>query len=119
MDTILPYVEVVILGLEAAGVIVIVAGIAMASIRYLAHFIGLSPQITYLEYRHRIGRAIIVGLEFMIAADIIKTITIDNSVASAAVLGLIILIRTFLTVALHVEVEGRWPWQHREGATGG
>jgi uncharacterized membrane protein len=118
MDSIISVIEPVILVLEGAGVIVIVAGFMMASLRYFAHFIGLSRPTTYVEYRHQIGRSIIVGLEFLIAADIIKTVALDTDMSGVAVLGLIVLIRTFLTVALHVEMEGSWPWQTREGGSG-
>ena len=57
------------------------------------------------------GRSIILGLEFLIAGDIIRTVVVADTLENVAVLGLIILIRTFLSVTLHLEVEGRWPWQ--------
>jgi uncharacterized membrane protein len=58
-----------------------------------------------------LGRSIILGLEFLIAGDIIRTVVVASTLENIAALGLIILIRTFLSVALHLEVEGRWPWQ--------
>ena len=55
-----------------------------------------------------------LGLEFLIAGDIIRTVIVAGTLESVAVLGMIILMRTFLSVTLHLEVEGRWPWQHDE-----
>ena len=57
------------------------------------------------------GRSIILGLEFLIAGDIVRTVIVADTFENVAVLGLIILIRAFLSVTLHLEVEGRWPWQ--------
>ena len=61
--------------------------------------------------RENLGRAILVGLEFMIAGDIIRTVVVSPTVLNVAVLGLIVLIRTFSSMMLQPEVEGRWPWQ--------
>jgi uncharacterized membrane protein len=60
------------------------------------------------------GRAILLGLEFLVAGDIIDTVVVDPTLDNVIVLGLIILIRTFLGIALQLEVEGRWPWQHEQ-----
>ena len=62
-------------------------------------------------FRRQLGRSIILGLEFLIAGDIIRTVIVADTLANVAILGLIILIRTFLGLTLHLEVEGRWPWQ--------
>jgi uncharacterized membrane protein len=74
--------------------------------------------VAYRSYRRQLGRSIILGLEFLIAGDIIRTVVVADTLANVAVLGLIILIRSFLSVTLFLEVEGRWPWQQagqREG----
>jgi uncharacterized membrane protein len=70
----------------------------------------------YRQYRGDLGRAILLGLEFLVAADIIGTVAVDPTFRSLGVLGLIVLIRTFLSFALEVEIQGRWPWQGRERA---
>ncbi|WP_345409910.1 DUF1622 domain-containing protein [Nonomuraea salmonea] len=65
----------------------------------------------YQRYRKGLGRAILLGLEFLVAADIIRTVAISPTFASVGVLAVIVLVRTFLSFSLEVELEGRWPWQ--------
>lgn len=67
-------------------------------------------------FRSNLGRAILLGLEFLVAADIINTVAVEVSLDSLAVLGGIVLIRTFLSLSLEVEIEGRWPWQRAQPA---
>ena len=69
----------------------------------------------YRRLRQDIGRGILLGLEFLVAADIIRTVAVTPTMEGVKVLGLIVVIRTFLSMALQVELEGRWPWQ-RKGA---
>lgn len=97
--------------IEAVGVLVIATGSCISSAAFVRTFRQLSEGIAYRVYRQRLGRSIILGLEFLIAGDIIRTVVVANTLENVAVLGLIILIRTFLSVTLHLEVEGRWPWQ--------
>ncbi|MCW8955505.1 MAG: DUF1622 domain-containing protein [Gammaproteobacteria bacterium] len=98
--------------LEAVGVLVVVIGTVISSIVFIRTFRSLAEGIAYRTYRRQLGRSIILGLEFLIAGDIIRTVVVADTLENVAVLGLIILIRTFLSVTLHLEVEGRWPWQH-------
>jgi uncharacterized membrane protein len=100
--------------IEAVGVIVIVLGVVFASLRFLIAGRAKSETEAYHEYRQRLGRSIILGLEFLIAGDIIRTVVVADTLANVAVLGLIILIRTFLSMTLHLEVEGRWPWERTD-----
>ncbi|MGD9148307.1 MAG: DUF1622 domain-containing protein [Anaerolineae bacterium] len=65
----------------------------------------------YRQLKVRLGRALLLGLEILVAADIIRTVALEATLQSVAVLGLLVLIRTFLSWALVVEIEGRWPWQ--------
>lgn len=65
----------------------------------------------FLEVRQRLGRGILLGLEFLVAADIIMTVTVDLTFESVGTLALIVLVRTFLSFTLDVELTGRWPWQ--------
>jgi uncharacterized membrane protein len=60
------------------------------------------------------GRAILLGLEFLVAGDIIRTVVVDPTLDNVIVLGLVVLIRTFLSMTLQLEVDGRWPWQHHD-----
>ena len=100
--------------IEALGVLVIVLGSGLSSTVFIRTFKKLSPGQAYKTYRRQLGRSIILGLEFLIAGDIIRTVVVANTLENIAVLGMIILIRTFLSVTLHLEVEGRWPWQKEE-----
>lgn len=97
--------------IEAVGVAVMLAGFLIATGVWLAGLGRVESHAAYLAYRRRSVRGLILGLEFLVAADIIRTITIDYSVHSLLMLGLIVLIRTFLVFALHLEIEGRLPWQ--------
>lgn len=97
--------------IEAVGVLVIAIGIIFASVRFLFPTSTAPEGDIYNNYRKQLARSIILGLEFLIAGDIIRTVVVADTLTNVAVLGLIILIRTFLSVALFIEIEGRWPWQ--------
>lgn len=97
--------------IESIGVFVVVAGTAVSSFHFLSQFRKMPEGSAYRVYRRQLGRSIILGLEFLIAGDIIRTVVVADTLANVTILGLIILIRTFLSFTLHLEVEGRWPWQ--------
>lgn len=97
--------------IEAVGVFVVVAGSCVSSLVFIRTFRSLPEGIGYKVYRRQLGRSIILGLEFLIAGDIIRTVVVADTLENVAILGLIILMRSFLSVTLHLEVEGRWPWQ--------
>lgn len=95
---------------EVAGVALILGGIVVASARYL--LAAPDGGITrYQRYRQDVGRAILLGLEVLIAADIVQTVTLTPTMDSVIALAVIVLIRTFLSWSLALELEGRWPWQ--------
>jgi uncharacterized membrane protein len=96
-------------GLEIVGVLVIVIGALISLFRMAAGVAGKNGRIDSL--RSDLGRSILLGLEFLVAADIIATVAIEPTLDSVIVLGGIVLIRTFLSFSLEVEIEGRWPWQ--------
>ena len=98
--------------IETIGVLIIIAGSAASSFRFLLNF-RKEPEegAAYGEFRRQLGRSIILGLEFLIAGDIIRTVIVADTLTNVATLGMIILIRTFLSFTLHFEVEGRWPWE--------
>ncbi len=100
---------------DTVGVIVIVVGALFATGRFFVRRHGGSGQ-SYMLFRQDLGRAILLGLEFLIAADIIQTVIVAPTLENVTILGLIVLIRTFLSMALQLEVEGRWPWQRAEEA---
>jgi uncharacterized membrane protein len=103
---------------DTAGVAVIVLGIVVASgIAAVNTARGAGP--VYRSYRQRLGRSILLGLELLVAADIIRTVAIEPTFTSVGVLGLIVLIRTFLSFSLELEINGRWPWQQQDGEPAG
>ena len=105
-------VEQVGLVIDAAGVLVVVVGIVVAAIRLLIK--RSAPLGKYKQFRQDLGRGILLGLEFLVAADIIRTVAVTPTLESVLVLGLIVVIRTFLSLALQMEVEGRLPWQEEK-----
>lgn len=113
------WIETVGSALDLIGVALIAIGLAIAFVRYAgvatAPPAGIDP---YRRLRQDIGRAILLGLEVLVAADIIRTVAVTPTLTSVAVLGAIVLIRTFLSMSLQVEVEGRFPWQRRDAQQG-
>jgi uncharacterized membrane protein len=102
------YLRIVGLGIEVAAVAIIVGGLAWSSYVYLTRRMA-GPQ--YEAYKIRIGRSLLLGLEVVVAADIVKTIAVAPTLPSLAVLAGLVLIRTFLSWMLVLDIEGRWPWQ--------
>ena len=96
--------------LEAVGIAVILGGFIHATYIFVIKIRHRTSHEAYIDYRRRSVRGLILGLEFLVAADIIKTVTVDYSMESVLMLGLIILIRTLLVFALHLEIEGHFPW---------
>lgn len=96
--------------IEACGVLVIVVGVLLSTFRFLRRCLR-DPEGAYSRYRLELGRAILLGLEFMVAGDIIRTVVVDPAVKSVLVLAIIVLIRTFLSFVMQMEVDRRWPWQ--------
>lgn len=97
-------------GLEIVGVAVIAISFVHAIIRGLVHFGQRKPD-AYEKLRNYMGKALQLGLEFLVAADIIRTVTDGATVIGLLTLGLLILVRTFLSWSITMETEGCWPWQ--------
>ena len=103
-------------GIEIVGIAIIVAGAAAALVGYIRETLRRTDKEQRVaEFRSDLGRTILLGLEFLVAADIIATVAIEPTLESLAVLAGIVLIRTFLSFSLEVEIEGRWPWQRPAG----
>jgi uncharacterized membrane protein len=98
--------------IDGVGVAIIVAGLLVASAVYL---VGLwrrdDREGAYRVFRQQVGKAILLGLEFLVAADIIRTVAVSPSYRGVGVLAIVVAVRTFLSFTLDVELEGRWPWQ--------
>ena len=103
-------------GFEFAGIAAIVIGSLVALARAGAALTGRGGERDDVvpAFRKTMGRSILTGLELLVAADIIRTVAVEPTLQSVLVLGLIVLIRTFLSMSLQVEIEGRWPWQRAE-----
>ncbi|GAA4197066.1 DUF1622 domain-containing protein [Microbacterium oryzae] len=95
---------------DAAGVIAIVLG-ALAAVVFAIGGMAQRKQNVYGRFRRFLGRSILLGLELLVAADIIRTVAVTPSLDSVAVLAVIVVIRTFLSWSLELEITGRWPWQ--------
>jgi uncharacterized membrane protein len=95
---------------EAAGTLVMAIGVVVAVVLTVRDRAG-GGRAMFKTFRYRLGRAIILGLELLVAADILRTISTEPTLTDVAALGAIVLIRTFLSFSLEVELEGRWPWQ--------
>ena len=101
---------------ELAGIVVLVAGGALACVAFVVRLIrGMSFGASYHELRADLGRAILLGLEFLVIADIIGTVAVEPTLHNLGVLAVIVAIRTLLSFALELEVSGRWPWQKPPG----
>ena len=104
--------DVVGTGFQVVGIAVLVIGAFLAFVMYLRALPRRRDAPTaYSDLRRDLGKAILVGLELLVAADIISSVAANPTFATVGVLGLIVLIRTFLSWSLEVEVNGRWPWQ--------
>jgi uncharacterized membrane protein len=100
--------------MDVAGVLAILLGALVATVVFASRVRGSAEfEPLYRAYRQGLGRAILLGLEILVAADIIRTVAISPSFTSVGVLALIVLVRTFLSFTLQLEIEGRWPWQRR------
>ena len=102
-------------GIDAFGVAVIVLGMVIASLRYLIKRFANDPN-SFDAYRKELGRTLLLALEFLVAADIIRTVAIEPTVESIAILAVLILIRTFMSTTLELEITGYWPWQKGDKA---
>ena len=116
-ETILEWIELAALAIEIVAVAIIAGAIVYSITHYLFQSIFQpDKEDQYKQLKVRLGKALLLGLEILVAADIVRTVALEATFESVIVLGLLVLIRTFLSWALVVEIEGRWPWQpKREG----
>jgi uncharacterized membrane protein len=103
------------LGIEVLGAVVIVAGVlriivTRGAVRFL---FKLEERGAYHEYKRQMGRSLMLGLDFLVAGDVVKTVALEPTLANLVALGLLVVVRTFLSWTLVVEIEGHWPWQSR------
>jgi uncharacterized membrane protein len=103
--------------IELIGVSIIAIAVVLSTLLFIRQCFYLKWEEAYRRYRANLGRGILLGLEFLVAADIIGTVAVTPTFASLGVLALIIAIRTLLSFALQVEIEGQWPWQRRQASS--
>lgn len=105
------WMENVVRGFEIAGVACLAIGSSWALASAVPVLLKDGPAAAYEHARQMVGRSVLLGLEILIIADIVQTITIDPTLESALSLGLIVLVRTFLSFSLEIELEGIVPWR--------
>jgi uncharacterized membrane protein len=97
--------------LDLTGTLVILIGAAFASAVFVCAFPRGDRSRAYVAFRSTLGRSILLGLEFLVAGDIVKSLVINPTIADLVVLAGLVLVRTFLSISLGVEINGHWPWQ--------
>ena len=105
------FVSTVATGVEVVGVLILVLAAAGATAAMIREAHRESFAHAYRSYRRNLGRGILLGLEFLVIADIIGTVAVHPTFYNLGVLGIIVLIRTFLSMSLEIEIEGRLPWR--------
>ena len=107
----LKVIETISYAIESVGVFFIVVGLSRATFHAIRNSVRERNIDTFHQFRVEIGRAMLVGLEFLVAGDVIRTVIVSHSLEAVASLGLVVLIRTVLVFTIELEVNGRWPWQ--------
>ncbi len=119
IETIHQLIEWAALGIEilAAAVIlatVVIIAVTRGTVRFL---FKLEHVGAYDSYKHQLGKGLLLGLELLVAADVVRTVAFEATLQNVAVLGLLVVVRTFLSWSMLVEMEGRWPWQGKAETT--
>ena len=119
VETVRGAIEWAALGIEVLGALVIVAGVIRVAVtRGTIRFLfKLDEPGAYGSYKQQMGRSLLLGLEFLVAGDVVRTVALEPTLLNVSVLGLLVLVRTFLSWSLAVEIEGHWPWQGRRVET--
>jgi uncharacterized membrane protein len=108
-------IEWIALGIELLAVAVIAGGVIIlvitrGTVRYLFR---LGEPGAYQSYKHQLGKVLLLGLELLVAADVVRTVALAPTITNVAILGLLVVVRTFLSWSMSVEIEGYWPWQQK------
>ena len=112
---ILGWIELASIVVEVIAVLIIIISVIATTTNYIySKFKPITEEERYNGFRIGLGRSLMLGLEVLIAADIIRTVALEATQESMIILGLLVVIRTFLSWSIVVEVEGRWPWQKEE-----
>jgi uncharacterized membrane protein len=109
-DIMLVSMKVAAHAIEILAVAIILAGVAAGTMRFLYHWTSYEA---YNQYKETLGKALLLGLNVLVAADIVRTVALEPTITNIVGLGLLVLVRTFVSWSLLVELEERWPWQVR------
>lgn len=115
LESLTHYIDLIAKIVEVIGVLIMFFGLFLAFYRGIRSTKGFNHDV-YIEVRQTVGKSILLGLDVLIAADIMATVVTEPTLRSILVLGFIVLIRTFLSLSLQVELEGRFPWQSKKSA---
>ena len=107
------WIKVSYLLIEYLAVAIIAGLVGYSTVRYFVFLIAKknTPEANYRQYKHSLGSGLLLGIEILVAADVIRTVALEPTFENIAALGLLVVVRTFLSWSLVVETEGRWPWQ--------
>jgi uncharacterized membrane protein len=116
IETVHHLVEWAALVIEALAVLVIIIGVVKVLLtrETICYAFQLGPRGAYETYKHQLGRPLLLGLDLLLAGDVVKTVAVELTLHNVAALGLLAIVRTFLGWSLTVELEHRWPWQDRK-----
>jgi uncharacterized membrane protein len=115
------WIEFAIRAIEGLAVAIIALSVLVFTLRYLYFMLvrrGRSAA-AFTQYKHGLGKALLLALELLVAADVVQTVVLEFTLANVTALGVLVLVRTFLSWSLVVEIEGRWPWQAERKAEQG
>ena len=110
-------IEIAAQGIEALAVAIIVIAILHGSVRFLMGIVSNSKD-AYELYKTHLGKGLLLGLEFLVAADVVRTVVLEPTLQNVMILGLLVVIRTFLSWSLVVEIEGAWRWRRTRSVEG-
>jgi uncharacterized membrane protein len=111
-ESIHAWIDTAAVAMEVFAIFVIVAGIVIGAARFISVLLRRGEaQPAYHKFKAFMGRTLLLGLEILVAADVVRTVALDPTMDNIVILGILVLIRTFLSWSLVVEIEGRWPWQ--------
>ena len=110
-DWLSAFFRLAVIGLELAGTLTILVGAALATVLFAKRARAGDRTEAYSAFRSALGRSILLGLEFLVAGDIVKSLVINPTLDDLIVLAGLVLVRTFLSISLGVEINGHWPWE--------
>jgi uncharacterized membrane protein len=111
------WIEFAIRAIEGLAVAIIALSVFVFTLRYLYYMLVRrdARAVAFTQYKHGLGKSLLLALELLVAADVVQTVILEFTLANVTALGVLVLVRTFLSWSLVVEIEGRWPWQPMRG----